>query len=205
MSVGCMTATVGSGTISVLPIRKNASPGAEQDDGASFARITDRLLEDASEASAHAADVIRVTSGIDLHPFTAAPREADLKDSGSAQSKCGADADAGFQSLEAEVARFPAHLAKLCEYAYPEGVHDLALVADLVRNEIGVSEAIVAIAPQQVLIVDVGAAQCRLQIEGHPVPRVRVAEDESAGEVDGSEALLSIQTDADVPSRIEPS
>ena len=82
---------------------------------ASFARMTDRLLKDASEASAHAADVIRVTSGIDLHPFTAAPREADFKDSLSAKSKRSAYADAGLQSLEAEVAWFSAHLAELSE------------------------------------------------------------------------------------------
>ena len=61
-------------------------------------------LEDAPEASSHATDVVRVTSGIGLHPFPATPREADFKDTLSAQSKRGAHADAGLQALKAEVA-----------------------------------------------------------------------------------------------------
>ena len=73
------------------------------------------LLEDAPEPSRHAADVVCVTSGIGLYPFTAAPREADFKDSLSAKSKRSAYADAGLQSLEAEVAWFSAHLAELSE------------------------------------------------------------------------------------------
>src|SRR5207247_856497 len=134
----------------------------------------------------------------------AAPREADLEDRRSAESKCGAESSAGLQSIEVEVVRFPAHLAELGEHAYAERVQDPALVADLVRHEIGLPEAIVAVAPQEVLIVDVRAAQCRLEIEGNPVPRERVAEDEPAGQVDRSEDLLSVQADADGPPRIEP-
>src|SRR5713101_7057982 len=127
-------------------------------------------LEDAPEAGSHATNVIRVTRGIGPHPFTAAPRETDFKDRCAAKSKCAAQAEAGFQSLEAEVAWFPAHLAELSEHAHPQGVQDPALVADLVCHEIGIPEAIITIAPQQVLIVDVRATQCRLKIEGHPVP-----------------------------------
>jgi len=99
----------------------------------------------------------------------------------------------------------PAHLAELVEHADAQGIQDPALVADLVRHEIGFPEAIVAIAPQQVLIADVRATQCRLKIERDPISRERVAEDKAAGQVDRSENLLSIQADANGPSRVEPS
>src|SRR5215471_5028983 len=161
-------------------------------------------LEDAPEPSRHATDVVRVPRGIGLHPFIATPREADLEDCLSAKSERAADAHAGLQSVKAEIARSMAHLAQLTEYADSKRVHDLALVADLVRDEIVVAEAVVPIAAQQILVVDVGAAHCRLKIEGHRVPRIRVAQDESADEVDGAEALLRIQTDVHVPLRIEP-
>src|SRR5215470_3202331 len=167
------------------------------------ARPGTRQLEDAPEASAHAADVVRVAGGVGLHPFPAAPREADLKHSLSAKSERTAHAEAGLQPFKAQIARLSAHLPELGEHANPEGVHDLALIADLVCHEVLVTEAVVPVASQQVLVVDVGAAQGRLEIEGNPIPRERVAHHESAGKMDRSEALLSIQTDADVPSCIE--
>src|SRR5262249_13298464 len=147
-------------------------------------------LEDAPETCRHATDVVRVPRGVGLHPFVATPREADLEDRHPAESKRAADADAVLQTVKAEIAGAPAHLAHLAEYADSERVHDLALVADLVRDEIVVAETVVPIASQQVLVVDVGAAHCRLKVEGHRVPRIRVAQDESADEVDGAEALL---------------
>src|SRR5262249_5932008 len=128
------------------------------------------LLEDAPQPSRHAAEVVRVARGVGLHPFPTAPRETDFKESLSAKAERGAHTDAGLQSGKPEIARVPAHLAKLTKYPHPERVHDLPLVAHLVRHEIAVTKAIVDIAPQQVLIVNVGAAQCRLKIERHTVP-----------------------------------
>src|SRR5262249_31196827 len=135
----------------------------------------------------------------------AAPRETDFKEGPPAQSERRGHTNAGLQSLKPEIVRLSAHLAKLTKYPYPERIHDLPLVADLVRHEIAVTEAIVRIAPQQVLVVNVGAAKSRLKIERDTVPAIRLTENEPADEMDRAEALISIQREACDPSRVEPS
>src|SRR5882672_5874734 len=108
-----------------------------------------------------------------MRALTAAPREADLGDGCATQSKGHAHADAALQSFETEIARLEGDLSELTEDAEPQRIDDLALVADLVGDQIWSPEAVVVIAPQEVLVVDVSAAQCGLEIKGDPVPRVR--------------------------------
>src|SRR5215469_470922 len=159
-------------------------------------------LEDAAKARGEATQIVRVAGGIDVHTFRVAPAEADLGDGGPAQSEGEARAHAGLEPAEAEVAGVLPDLAVLAEDADAQRVEDLPLVVELVGDQVGIPEAVVVVAPEHVLVVDVGASDGGLEIEGHAIVRPRIAHDDPAREAEAAEAR--VEAEAHVPPRLDP-
>src|SRR3984893_4675126 len=133
-------------------------------------------LEDPSQPHVDTTRVVRIAGRVSVHPLAGAPPEADFGDGGSAQPKGRGHPDARFQPVEAELAGLEADLPPLREDPEPQRVDDLPLVAYLVGDQIRGAKAVVVIAPQGILIVDVGPSQGGLPGEWAPVPRVRIAD-----------------------------
>src|SRR5262250_1857709 len=165
-------------------------------------RRADVGLEDAAKARGEPTQIVRVAGGIDVHTFRVTPAEAELGDGGPAQPEGEARAKAGLEPAEAEIARVVADPAVLGEDADAQRIEDLPLVVELVGDQVGIPEAVVAIAPEHVLVVDVGAPNGGLEVEGHAIVGPRIAHDDPAREAEAAEAR--IEAEAHVPPRLDP-
>src|SRR5215467_11328362 len=141
-------------------------------------RRADVGLEDAAKARGEPTQIVRVAGGIDVHTFRVTPAEAELGDGGPAQPESEARAKAGLEPAEAEIARVVADLAVLGEDADAQRVEDLPLVVEL------------------------GAPNGGLEVEGHAIVGPRIAHDDPAREAEAAEAR--IEAEAHVPPRLDP-
>src|SRR5207237_7280436 len=88
-----------------------------------------------AKANGEAAYVVRVPGAVDVQTLRRAPSEADFTNGCTTQSKRDGRPHAGFQSVEAQVAGPQTDPAELTEDTDPQGVDDLALIADLVDRK----------------------------------------------------------------------
>src|ERR1700730_14356551 len=157
-------------------------------------------LEDPSQPHVDATRVVRIAGRVSVHPLAGAPPEADFGDGGSAQPKGRGHPDARFQPVEAEIAGLKADLPRLGKEPEPQRIDDLPLVAYLVGDHIRRAEAVVAIAPQEILIVDVGPSQGGLTVKGDPVPRVRIADRQMTRKTERAD--VRTQSEPHAPARL---
>src|SRR6266481_7290857 len=158
-------------------------------------------LEDPSQPHVDATGVVRIAGRVSVHPLAGAPPEADFGDGGSPQPQGRGHPDARFQPVEAEITGLEADLPRLGEEPEPQRVDDLPLVAYLVGDQIPGAKPVVVIAPQEILVVDVGPSQGGLTVKGDPVPRVRIADRQMTREPERADGRT--QPEPDAPARLE--
>src|SRR4029453_12368680 len=123
----------------------------------------------AGRARSESDRVVRIAGRVRLGAFVTAPCDREFDERSAAESERQAHADAVLQVIEVEVADVFRHLSPLPEDGEAERIDQASFVAHAVRNRVGGSEAVVPVAPQPVFVVDVAAAQCRLEIERNRV------------------------------------
>src|SRR5262245_2114823 len=113
--------------------------------------------------------VVRIARGEDLGPFAAAPRERKLNDRFASESHREPHTDAVLQVGESELTDVFSHFAPLREDGKSEWIDQSPFIAQAVRDRVGCPESVVRVAREPVFVVDVAAAQCRLEVEGYRV------------------------------------